>query len=182
MSTTGAKSETTPWREALITRGIERCRDGEWDLGVEDLLTASQEGHRRDLPSPVYSFLGYALARTHGDIRRGVRFCKYSLKLEFYHPDNYLNLARTQLLSGNRRSAKKAIEQGLGFDPQHSGLLGLRQELGERREPVLSFLGRDHFVNRLLGRLRHDLKRSPAVQPPPTAEAPRGARPASGAG
>lgn len=185
-----AKKNDTPWREVLIERGLERCRSGDWEHGVSDLMTASQEGHRRDLPSPVYSFLGYALARTHGDIRRGIRFCKYSLKLEFYHPDNYLNLARTQILSGNRRSAKKAVDQGLGFDPQHPGLIELREELGDRRDPVLPFLGRRSLFNRILGRIRHDLTGSSKPTPPqgrqgaeenggpPHKGAPRVARPA----
>ena len=146
-----------PWQKTLIERGLERCRNGDWELGVEDLLTASQEGRPKDLPSLLYSYLGYALARTEGDVHRGLRFCRRAIKMEFYQPENYLNLARTHLLAKEPALAFRAIDRGLGFDPQHHDLLALREEIGERRPPVLPFLSRNHFFNRLFGRLRHDL-------------------------
>lgn len=158
-------------QSALLDRGLERCRSGDWDLGVQDLLAVSQEGRRRDLPSLLYSYLGYALARSHGDVNRGLRFCRRAIRLEFYQPENYLNLARTLLLSGDRHAAHQAVEQGLQFDPLHGDLLELRYDLGARREPVLRFLSRRNLLNRLLGRLRHDLTRStlPPVTPQPFA-------------
>lgn len=152
-----------------IERGLQRCRNGDWELGVRDLMIASQSPLRRDLPSLVYSYLGYALARTEGDTRRGIRFCRRALKIEFYQPENYLNLARIEMMEGNRRAAYRAVCRGLDFDPQHEELLELRGELGDRLPPVLPFLSRGHFFNRLLGRLRHDVKGNgkPSVSGPP---------------
>ena len=128
-------------------------------------MAVSQEGRRKDLPSLLYSYLGYALARSHGDVSRGLRFCKRAVRMEFYQPENYLNLARTELLAKNRRAAHRAVRRGLDFDPSHQALLELQNDLGERRDPVISFLGRRNLLNRILGRLRHDLGGRPK---PPT--------------
>lgn len=154
-------SATNAWRTLRLERGLERCRAGEWELGVEDLMAVSQEGRRKDLPSLLYSYLGYALARSHGDVKRGLRFCRRAVRMEFYQPENYLNLARTELLANNRRAAHHAVLRGLDFDPSHAALIELRDDLGSRRDPVIRFLGRRNLLNRLLGRIRHDLTRRP---------------------
>ena len=50
-------------------------------------------------------------------------------------------------------------KRGLEVDSTHAGLMTLRRELGERRQPVLSFLPRRHALNRWLGMARHRLLR-----------------------
>ena len=80
-----------------------------------------------------------------------------SKAIAFYQPENYLNLARTQLLANDRRGAVSAIQGGLKIDPHQEDLLELQRQIGVRREPVLSFLSRDNLINRILGRLRHNV-------------------------
>ena len=61
------------------------------------------------------------------------------------------------MLLNERRLAVNTIERGLKLDPDHKGLLELKQEIGARRKPVLGFLGRDNPLNVFLGRLRHSM-------------------------
>lgn len=137
-------------------RGIELCRRGDWQEGLYWLsLAADTKGATSELPSLVFAYLGYGLARFQGRQEQGLALCRRSIELEFYQPENYYFLARIHLLAGDRRSAIEAIEGGLQVDSTHVGLTGLRSELGARRSPVLPFLPRRNPLNRTLGRLRH---------------------------
>lgn len=144
---------------ALVERGIARCRKGEWERGLDDLGKLARNEHQGELPGVFYSYLGYGIARCRGQVHEGVRLCEHAVKVEFYNPENYLNLARTYLLADNRRRAYKALTQGLRTDRRHTGLIALARQMGWRRRPVLPFISRDNPVNRFLGRLRHDLRR-----------------------
>jgi hypothetical protein len=148
--------DQNPWAR-LFERGLERCRSGQWELGLEDLIQVYGAVRRGDLPGLFYSYMGFGLARNLGQIDRGLKLCQRAIELEFYQPENYLNLARTHLLAKNRGGAFQAVAQGLQIDPHHPELLELKQGLGARRPAVIPFFSRHHPINRLLGRLRHDL-------------------------
>lgn len=146
----------------LAWQGIELCRKGSWRQGL-DLLrqVADAEGRGSDLPSLFYSYLGFGIARFDRKVREGVALCQHAIKKEFFQPENYVNLARTHMLAGRRREAMEAIAAGRRLDPDDPGLAALHEELGVRRSPVLRFLPRRSFLNRLFGRVRHDLKGDP---------------------
>lgn len=132
---------------------VELCRRGQWERGVDQLARLAEQGSA--LGAIGYSYLGYGVARTRRQIADGRRLCRHAVKMEFYQPEAFLNLARTELLAGDRRSAVAALESGLALDPDHGELLALGREMGRRRPPVLGFLSRDNFLNQILGRLRH---------------------------
>jgi hypothetical protein len=90
-----------------------------------------------------------------GKVREGLKLCEHSLKIQYYEADNHWNLARVQIVSGERLAAFQTISRGLKLDPTHEGLLQTQKEIGVRRRPVLGFLSRDHPLNIWLGRLRH---------------------------
>jgi tetratricopeptide (TPR) repeat protein len=138
---------------------IERCRRGAWREGLPALARiAEQEGRPGMLPALVYSYLGYGIALRQQRLSEGLKLCQHAVKMEFYQAENYLNLARTQLLAGHRRPAVRAVADGLKVEPDNGQLLELQHELGLRKRPVLSFLSRSHPINSLLGRIRHFVK------------------------
>ncbi len=145
----------------LISEGVTLCREGHWNQGIERLAAAADRKSSGEVSSLMYSYLGYGIAKFKGKRREGLALCEHAVKVEFYQPDNQLNLARTLLLNGNRKKAIEAITRGLQIDPDHSELVTLRKDLGSRRSPVFGFLGRDNFLNVLLGRMRHSLKSDP---------------------
>jgi hypothetical protein len=148
--------ETT---EAL-QRGIGLCRRDDWDAGLKFLGRLAESDERAALPGLFYSYLGYGIARCEGRTAEGLKLCNHAIKVEFYQPDNYLNLARTCLLTKDRSGAVDAIRRGLAVDRNHVELKALARELGVRRPPVLTFLSRDNPLNYFLGWLRHRLSRS----------------------
>ncbi len=144
---------------AVAEEGVALCRAGQWDKGMQLLgQLVAAKGVSDELPGLAYSFLGFSVARLQKKVREGQRLCEHAVKIQFYEPDNHLNLARVHLLAGNRKAAVEAIARGLKLDPHHTGLRGLRQEIGVRKRPVVRFLNRNNLVNRLLGKIRHDLK------------------------
>jgi tetratricopeptide (TPR) repeat protein len=152
---TGAGAELT----AAMRDALERCRRGSWRDGLPALARIAEQDERQGaLPALVYSYLGYGIALRQQRLQEGIRLCQHAVKLEFYQAENFLNLARTQLLANHRRAAVRAIADGLKVEPDNRQLLELRRELGQRRAPVLPFLARSNPVNSLLGRLRHLLR------------------------
>lgn len=142
----------------LLDRGLGHCRRGEWGPGLHALVEVAE--HRRpraELPSLYYSYLGRAMAVHERRVREGLRLCRHALKMEFYQPESYVNLARVCLMADRRREAWRAVDHGLAVDDDHPELLALRRELGARRPPVLRLLSRRNPINRLLGRLRYGL-------------------------
>jgi tetratricopeptide (TPR) repeat protein len=151
--TGSARQEIT----GVLGRAIEQCRQGNWDQGLPYLGQLASSDGRSTLPGLFYSYLGYGIALREQRLEEGLKLCRHAIKIEFYHPENYLNLARTCLLGSDRSGAVKAVREGLKIDPNNQELLALQKEMGTRRPPVLSFLSRNHPVNRLLGSLRHKL-------------------------
>ncbi|HVR97137.1 MAG TPA: hypothetical protein VMW27_11020 [Thermoanaerobaculia bacterium] len=141
-----------------LHRGIDCCRRGDWDQGLLYLGRVAEASDRSALPGLFYSYLGYGIARCQNRVAEGLKLCEHSVKLEFYQPENYLNLARTCLLGKDRAGAVRAIRRGLKIDSQHPELLILYRELGMREAPVLPFLDRGNPLNQILGRIRYALR------------------------
>ncbi|MEM7352847.1 MAG: hypothetical protein AAF657_18775 [Acidobacteriota bacterium] len=139
-------------------KGIELCREGDWNEGLYWLSqAAATDDGLGNLPALFYAYLGYGVAKYQKQEQQGLSLCRRAVDLELYQPETYYFLARTHLLLGDRRQAFQVVERGLRVDASHSGLLELRADLGERRPPVLPFLARRHPFNRWLGLARHRL-------------------------
>ena len=144
----------------LARRAIALCRDGQWEQGfpvLARLVEGDPLGER--LPGETYSFYGYGIAKLLGNHERGLAMCEQAIRLEFFHADSFLNLARTHLLVDDRLRAHAAIRRGLKMEPKHPDLLRLRADMGVRRSPVIASLPRANPINRFLGRARHGLMR-----------------------
>lgn len=142
-----------------VLRGVELCRKGNWDEGLFCLR------HVRDtaqdpstIPAILWSYLGYGIARKEGRVIEGLEMCERAVIEEFYEPCHFLNLARCQLLAGNREGVAKSLDAGLRLDPTHSGLNNLKKIFGMRRPPVFSFLKRENPINHFFGKIRHRIK------------------------
>jgi hypothetical protein len=156
----GAPSSTTLELVNMANRGIQLCQEGMWTKGLGYLkAVAEAKSSGLELPGRFYSFLGFGLAAFESRYTDGLALCRRAVEIEFYRPENYVNLARTCLLLDARRSAVRAIEQGLRIDPSSQELHDLRREVGWRKQPVLPFLSRGNPVNQLLGRVRYGFLR-----------------------
>ena len=136
----------------FIDSGIDHCRAGRWDKGVEYLrYVAVREAGGLGEAGLFLSYLGCAVARTQGQTREGLALCEQAVKVEFYQPENWANLAEVLILCGRRDEAMNAIEQGMDIDSSFGRLQALHRQLGERRRPLVPFLARSNPVNHMLG-------------------------------
>jgi Flp pilus assembly protein TadD len=109
----------------------------------------------RDFPG-WYSYLGICVAKERGQHRKGEELCQASLAAEPDNPVHFINLARTQLIAGNRAAALQSLREGMthGGSPELERLLN---GLGERKPPLIPALSRNNPLNRYLGLLLHRL-------------------------
>lgn len=140
---------------AAFKEGILLCRENRWREGYDRLIRVAQAWEKRgNLPGLYYSYLGAAMARCEGRKRDGIQLCRRAVSVDPSQPDNYYNLGYLYLSIGNRRLAWKALQKGLALSPNHPRLADLHEDLGRRRPPVLGFLPRAHFLNRITGWVR----------------------------
>ena len=163
---------THPDFSDVLRRGIERCRHGDWDTGLAFLGRIAEGDRPTTLPGLFYSYLGYGIALRQKRVQEGLRLCQHSVKIQFYEPQNYVNLARTYLLAGDRPGAVRTVLEGLKVMRQHPTLLQLHKELGIRSQPVLPFLSRSNPLNMLLGRIRHAWRGDAPKEEPAAADTP----------
>ncbi len=137
-----------------LRRGIDHCRRGEWDAGLQYLLEADVIDNDQTLPGLYFSYLGHALARRTETGPEAMSLCERGVAAQPDEPDNLLNLAWACILAKDRRGAIEALDQGLAVAPRHPGFEQVRRKLGLRRPPPIRFLRRSNPINHLLGRLR----------------------------
>jgi hypothetical protein len=138
--------------------GIDLCRRGLWKQGLVELKVAdANKDDGRTIPGLALTYLGYGIASQEKRVQDGIRYCREGVDREIWRAENHLNLARTYLLTGRVRAAIASLDYGLGLEPTNQALLDLRLKLGVRRRPMIFFLDRSHPLNRLAGRLRHQL-------------------------
>ena len=105
------------------------------------------------------SYYGLSLAMSKGGrpTREAVAFCEEAAAQDPHDPEILLNLARIYLLATKRTRGLATIARGLKFFPGHRGFQRLLEKVDRRSAPVVGLLGRDHPLNRSLGRLRASL-------------------------
>ena len=143
-------------RMDVAEQGIQFCREGSWDEGLFCLSQITDTSNLdASLIGRIYSYTGVGIALRQNKIREGISLCERAVRIEFYEPVHYVNLARTQMLADKRRAALRTIKNGLRIDPKNKKLQLLRNRFGFRRPNVVPFLDRDNPFNFYLGHLRH---------------------------
>jgi Flp pilus assembly protein TadD len=106
--------------------------------------------------NPYYmSYLGVVLARSEKKWGEAEKLCDGAVRLKRNQAQLYLNLAEVYATAGRRDEAVEALQAGLKYARRDIRLNIAMNKLTKRRSPVLSFLQRQHPINKGLGRLRH---------------------------
>jgi Flp pilus assembly protein TadD len=101
------------------------------------------------------SYYGLCLSTTKGKMKEALKLCRKACEDEFYNWEVWFNLGRVEREAGNCVKAHKALVRALRLQPRNQEIRKELEELGMRRPPMISFLGRDHPLNRFLGRLTY---------------------------
>jgi len=133
---------------ALIRKGLAEIERGNTMLA----LIHFEEAAKLDDSPMVRSHLSFCLAKERRQMQKAVSLCNGALQEEPGNPVHYLNLGRIYLLAGQKKQAIQIWRRGLKIG--HNPLITLElRKLGLRNPPVLQALGREHPLNKFLGKM-----------------------------
>jgi tetratricopeptide (TPR) repeat protein len=119
-------------------------------------LVKLQSAFESDKHNPFYiSFLGVSIARSQRNWAKASELCDMAVQLNPKEIQFHLNLAEVYSLAGLREMSLYKLDYALGLFGDDPRLERARSKIEKRRTPVLPFFGREHFLNRKLGKLRH---------------------------
>lgn len=134
--------------ENEFTRGLKALQEGNSLAALTFFEKAAGAA-----PTPLCSsYLGFCIAKERGQVQKGIQFCREALGKEPENPLHYLNLGKIFLTAGNKQEAIRTLREGLarGLNEEITDLLN---SIGTRRQPVIPALGRNHPINKYLGKL-----------------------------
>lgn len=135
-----------PEAEQLCAEGIKAIDGG----NVLIALVYFEKAANLDQTPVICSYLGYCLARERGMVKKGLSMIDEAIYAEPRNPVHYLNLGKTLILTSQKDKAIATFREGLRYGKSRQIVQEL-EKLGVRKEPVLSFLSRDHPINKYLG-------------------------------
>ena len=119
-------------------------------------LVKMQSAYESDKRNPYYvSFLGVCIARAERKWAKAFELCEMAVKLNPKEIQFRLNLGEVYALAGQRERSLHALDRAMKLFHNDARLKQARSKVEKRRAPVLPFFGREHFLNRELGKLRH---------------------------
>jgi tetratricopeptide (TPR) repeat protein len=122
----------------------------------EKALVKLRRAFESDKRNPYYiSFLGLSIARAEQNWEHASELCETAIELKRREIKFHLNLVEVYALAGLREKALHKLDKASKLFGDDARLKRFRAKVTERRSPVLPFFGRNHFLNRELGKLRH---------------------------
>jgi Flp pilus assembly protein TadD len=142
----------SPEAVAALEEGLRRFREGDPEGAHEKFGQA----HRRAPSDPrIQSWYGLTLVLVEKNSNLGVVLVDEAVRNNRPDPELVINQSRVALALGQRMRAVRALERGLALNPGQPELLAAREAMGRRARPVLPFLSRRNWLNRMLGRIHH---------------------------
>jgi Flp pilus assembly protein TadD len=155
----------SPEAVSALEEGLRRFRSGD----QEGAHVAFGQAHRRAPSDPrIQSWYGLTLVLVEKNSNLGVVLVDGAVRNGPPDPELVINQSRVAMALGQRVRAVRALERGLAFHPGNADLVAARVALGTRQRPVLPFLSRRNWLNRLLGRIHHGW----TTRRPPSGAAP----------
>ena len=135
-----------------FTQGVKHLKNGYPSKAIVHFRRAFEV----EKQNPYYlSFLGLSLAYAERKWKQAAEMCELAVQLRRKEMQFHLNLADVYSAEGRREKAKDTLDVALQLFGNDERLVRARSLVEKRRPNVLPFLGRGHFLNRHLGKLRH---------------------------
>jgi tetratricopeptide (TPR) repeat protein len=142
--------------QVIFRQGLEYLKGNQ----LEAAANAFRRAFKNEPENPRHlSYYGLIIALHELNYQDGVNFCRAAILRAAYEPEFYLNLCRVYSKAGQRKKALETLVEGLSFDSASAPLKLEMRRMGSRRKPAVSFLSRDHFLNRSIGKLTYQLRR-----------------------
>ena len=102
------------------------------------------------MPDGLSSY-GLCLARVEGKRKMGAELCQKAIQLQSYEAKHRANLVRVYIVAKNRKKAVETLDDSMRKLRNDPELLRVRQEIGYRQAPMLTFLPRQNPINKFFG-------------------------------
>lgn len=135
----------------MLTVGIAAAERGEYAGALQVLSAVYRTVPPDKMPQGLSSY-GLCLARVEGKRKIGAELCQKAIELQSYEGKHRANLVRVYVVAKNRRKAVETLDDSLRKLRNDPELLRVRQEIGYRQAPQLSFLSRQNPINKLFSR------------------------------
>jgi hypothetical protein len=141
----------------MLTVGISATDRGEYANALRILSVVYTKVPPDKMPQGLSSY-GLCLARVEGKRKLGADLCQKAIQLQSYEGRHWANLVRVYITAKNRKKAVETLDDSLRKLRNDPELLRVRQEIGYRQSPQLSFLPRTNPLNKLFSRYALRLK------------------------
>jgi Tfp pilus assembly protein PilF len=140
----------------VFSQGLDYLRRNR----IPEAANAFRRAVKMDSENPRHlSYYGLILALGDENVHDAINFCRGAIVRAAYEPEFYVNLSKVYTKAGQRKKALEALVEGMNFDKTNALLRMEMKRLGIRRKPAVSFLSRDHIVNRSLGLLTYQMQK-----------------------
>lgn len=143
--------------------GFAYIKEKNWNAALKALRESEKRflersagsAEQADSPVPpqVLSALGLCIALAENRIQDGVQYCQRAINDEAHEAQFYYHLGIVYLKAPNKKKALSSFYHGLKVNPGHARIKKQLHEMGVRKGPVLSFLPRNHFLNKFIGQM-----------------------------
>jgi hypothetical protein len=142
----------------MLNVGIAATDRGEYANALRLLSAVYTRVPPEKMPQGLSSY-GLCLARVEGKRKMGADLCQKAIELQAFEGKHHANLVRIYVVAKNRRKAVDTLDDSLRKLRNDPELLRVRQEIGYRQAPQLSFLSRTNPINKLFSRYATRLRR-----------------------
>lgn len=142
--------------------GLTLLNRGRYHEAVTQFQAALESEKERGAMRPQMRYLSYyglSRALANRPTPEDVQICERAAAQDSFDATLLLNLGKVYLLTGKTTKALATFERGMKLDPNDRSLRAMFRRADRRARPPLPMLGRDHPLNRSLGRLRASLRR-----------------------
>lgn len=152
------------WRtqKVIAREAMQAHEDGNHAQAARLFRQLIEEGCREP---KVLSYGGLVVATEEGDIKTGLARCEHAVEMAFYDAQMYINLARLHERTGWKSQAAQVLRKGLRIDPGNEKLLIEINRVSPRTPDAIPALGREHVINKTIGKMRAKDKDKAAIKP-----------------
>lgn len=153
MSDVPSNSELTQ----MISVGVAAAERGDYEGALKLLSNVYRLVPAEQYPQGLSAY-GLSVAKAEKKNKIGAEMCQKALELQPYEGKHWANLVRVYIAAKNRRKAVEVLEEGLRKTRNDAALVQVRAEIKYRQAPALSFLRRQHPLNKFYSRTAGRLK------------------------
>ena len=133
-----------------ISVGIAATERGDYQSALKIFSAVYTTVPADKMPDGLSAY-GLCLARVEGKRKMAADLCQKAIQLQSYEGKHRANLVRVYITAKNRKKAVETLDDSMRRLKNDPELIRVRQEIGYRQAPMLTFLPRQNPINKFFG-------------------------------